>query len=66
MILCIRWSVDYGPGWDTAAQKNIEELKANARFCRISAASMAESHPHDITITKESPNYTVEYAADGK
>lgn len=45
---------------------NIATLRANARFCRISAASMAESHPHDITITKESPNYTVEYAPDTK
>jgi IMP dehydrogenase len=39
---------------------NIEELRKSARFCRISAASMAESHPHDITITKESPNYSLE------
>jgi IMP dehydrogenase len=39
---------------------NIEELRKNARFCRVSAASMAESHPHDITITKESPNYMAE------
>jgi IMP dehydrogenase len=53
-------------GMGYCGTKNIEELRENARFCRISAASMAESHPHDITITKESPNYTVEYAADGK
>jgi IMP dehydrogenase len=53
-------------GMGYCGTKNIEELRTNARFCRISAASMAESHPHDITITKESPNYTVEYAADGK
>jgi IMP dehydrogenase len=45
---------------------NIEKLRKNARFCRVSAASMAESHPHDITITKESPNYSVEYAAEGQ
>jgi IMP dehydrogenase len=45
---------------------NIEELRKTARFCRVSAASMAESHPHDITITKESPNYTVEYAPELK
>ncbi len=35
----------------------IEQLQ-NARFVRITAAGMRESHPHDITITKESPNYT--------
>src|SRR5437867_6370668 len=39
---------------------NIEALRKTARFCRVTAASMAESHPHDITITKESPNYMVE------
>jgi IMP dehydrogenase len=43
---------------------NIEALRKNARFCKVSAASMAESHPHDITITKESPNYSVEYVAE--
>ena len=37
----------------------IEELKENGRFIKISAASLKESHPHDIQITKEAPNYTV-------
>jgi IMP dehydrogenase len=49
-------------GMGYCGTKNIESLRKDARFCRVSAASMAESHPHDITITKESPNYTVEYA----
>jgi IMP dehydrogenase len=40
---------------------DIESLRRDARFCRISGASLTESHPHDITITKESPNYSVEY-----
>ncbi len=35
----------------------IEDLQ-NARFVRITAAGMRESHPHDITITKEAPNYS--------
>jgi IMP dehydrogenase len=35
----------------------IDDLQ-NARFVRITAAGMRESHPHDITITKEAPNYT--------
>jgi IMP dehydrogenase len=48
-------------GMGYCGTKNIEELRKKAKFCRISAASMAESHPHDITITKESPNYSVEY-----
>jgi len=47
-------------GMGYCGTKNIDELKKNARFCRITGASMAESHPHDITITKESPNYTIE------
>ena len=37
----------------------IEDLKQNGRFVKISAASLKESHPHDIHITKEAPNYTV-------
>lgn len=44
---------------------NIEALRKNARFCRVSSASMAESHPHDITITKEAPNYSIEQSTDG-
>ncbi|MBQ6544268.1 MAG: IMP dehydrogenase [Lachnospiraceae bacterium] len=35
-------------------------LQENARFLKISAASLKESHPHDIHITKEAPNYSVE------
>ena len=40
--------------------RTIEELKANGRFVKISAASLKESHPHDIQITKEAPNYSVD------
>ena len=38
----------------------IEELKRKAQFVKISAAALKESHPHDIHITKEAPNYSVE------
>ncbi len=38
----------------------IQELKDNGRFVKISAASLKESHPHDIHITKEAPNYSVD------
>ena len=38
---------------------NIEELHSNAQFMQITAAGLRESHPHDIYITKEAPNYTV-------
>lgn len=37
---------------------NIEELKLNGKFVKITAAGLRESHPHDISITKEAPNYT--------
>ncbi len=39
--------------------RNIDEMKTNARFIRITNAGLTESHPHDITITKEAPNYRV-------
>jgi len=39
----------------------IESLRRDARFVRVTSASLIESHPHDITITKESPNYSFEY-----
>lgn len=38
----------------------IEDLKKNGKFVKISAASLKESHPHDIHITKEAPNYTID------
>ncbi len=44
--------------------RTLDEFKREARFCRITSASMAESHPHNIRITKESPNYTVEQAGE--
>ncbi len=40
--------------------KSIDELKENGRFVKITAASLKESHPHDIQITKEAPNYSVD------
>jgi IMP dehydrogenase len=39
--------------------KTIHDLKTKTEFVRISAAGMRESHPHDITITEEAPNYQV-------
>ena len=36
----------------------IEELKKNGKFVKITGAGLKESHPHDIHITKEAPNYT--------
>lgn len=39
--------------------KNLVELKEKAKFIRITAASLKESHPHDVIITKEAPNYSI-------
>ncbi len=47
-----------GMGYCGAA--TIESLKEKGEFVKISAASLKESHPHDIHITKEAPNYSVE------
>ena len=47
-------------GMGYCGAKTIEDLKENGRFVKISAASLKESHPHDIHITKEAPNYSVE------
>ena len=38
---------------------NIEELRTNSKFVRITSAGLKESHPHDIYITKEAPNYSI-------
>ena len=37
----------------------IEDLRQNAKFVKITSAGMSESHVHDVTITKEAPNYRV-------
>ena len=45
-------------GMDHCGTPTLDELRREARFLRISPATLAESHPHDITITHESPNYS--------
>ena len=47
-------------GMGYCGAENIETLKTTGRFIKISAASLKESHPHDIHITKEAPNYSVD------
>ena len=44
-------------GMGYCGAKDLNELK-KAKFTRVTASGMAESHPHDVTITKETPNYT--------
>ncbi|MCQ2537611.1 MAG: IMP dehydrogenase [Lachnospiraceae bacterium] len=47
-------------GMGYCGAKNIETLKETGRFVKISSAGLKESHPHDIHITKEAPNYSTE------
>ncbi|MBP3217926.1 MAG: IMP dehydrogenase [Lachnospiraceae bacterium] len=45
-------------GMGLTGSHNIKELQDNGKFVKITAASLKESHPHDIQITKEAPNYS--------
>ena len=47
-------------GMGYCGAKDVDTLKETGKFVKISAASLKESHPHDIHITKEAPNYTTE------
>ena len=47
-------------GMGYCGAKDIETLKETGQFMKISSASLKESHPHDIHITKEAPNYSIE------
>lgn len=47
-------------GMGYCGANNIETLQRTGKFVKITAASLKESHPHDIHITKEAPNYSVE------
>ena len=47
-------------GMGYCGAKDIKTLQETGRFVKISAASLKESHPHDIHITKEAPNYSVD------
>jgi IMP dehydrogenase len=51
-------------GMGYCGAKTIDELRTEARFIQITAASVRENHPHDIAITQEAPNYTAEYSTD--
>jgi IMP dehydrogenase len=46
--------------------RTLEELRAKARFIQVTAASVQESHPHDIFITQEAPNYSSADAGGGE
>ncbi len=42
----------------------IEDLRRDGRFIKVSSASVVENHPHDITITREAPNYAIGYEVE--
>lgn len=46
-------------GMGYCGTKTIPDLKENGKFVRITGAGLVESHPHDINITKEAPNYSI-------
>ncbi len=50
-------------GMGYCGTRTIEELRTKAQFLQVSPASVRESHPHDIAITQEAPNYSTEYAS---
>ena len=52
-------------GMGYCGTKTIAKLQSDAKFVRISSASVSESHPHDIMITKESPNYSGSESFEG-
>ena len=39
---------------------NLQDLRENAQFIEMSGAGLKESHPHDVQITNEAPNYSVQ------
>ncbi len=47
-------------GMGYCGAQNVKALQDNGRFVKITAASLKESHPHDIHITKEAPNYSID------
>ena len=51
-------------GMGYCGSKDIEELRKDALFLRVTQASVRESHPHDIVITQEAPNYSPDYPGE--
>jgi IMP dehydrogenase len=51
-------------GMGYCGARTVDELRQTGRFVRVTTAGAAESHPHDVMITKESSNYATEYALE--
>jgi IMP dehydrogenase len=50
-------------GMGYCGAQTIEQLRTQTRFVQVTAASVRESHPHDISITQEAPNYSTQYGS---
>ncbi|OHB80080.1 MAG: IMP dehydrogenase [Planctomycetes bacterium RBG_16_64_10] len=50
-------------GMGYCGTRSIDELRTDARFIQVSPASVRESHPHDIAITQEAPNYSAQFSS---
>ena len=63
---CSRWSADCAAAWATSAARRSTSCERETEFVRITTAGLRESHPHDVTITREAPNYSrVEWRDEG-
>lgn len=58
MIFQMLGGIESGMGYVGAP--NLQELQDNAQFIQITGAGLRESHPHDVQITREAPNYSVQ------
>ena len=56
---CSRWSAVCAAAWATSAARRSTSCARRREFVRITSAGLRESHPHDVTITREAPNYSV-------
>ncbi|MBS1719373.1 MAG: IMP dehydrogenase [Armatimonadetes bacterium] len=52
-------------GMGYVGANNLKELRDKAEFCKITSGGLRESHPHDISITKEPPNYSSPWGSQG-
>ena len=59
MIRFINYLVEFVQVWVIVEQKHLMSLRENAQFIRMTGAGLRESHPHDVQITKEAPNYSL-------
>jgi IMP dehydrogenase len=46
-------------GMGYTGSRTVDELRTRTRFVRVTQSGLRESHPHDITITREAPNYEI-------